>query len=220
MLLLVLPHVIFYLGLCGKKWKRHAGRKGSPCPFTNAPAHNQCRVCGTFVSDRAFHRTCSITTQQNNGNGTTTVTTTTATGWNHCAGCQYLKGQALMVLFLLAMFCLWAYTVIERTLAVTGVGHRDERVRTFNMTLYTLTVLLGLISWATVWCTRRTLLKFTCLTPCGGSSCCCCASPAPTGPSHTADATAPAPAARVTTAASTPPSEVVVVQGVPVCGSV
>lgn len=221
MLLFVLPHILFFFGLCCKRWK-HTGPKGSPCPFTNAPAHNQCRVCRTFVSDRAFHRTCSITSQQNNGNGTVTVTTTTNVGWNHCAGCNFLKGQALMVLFLFGMFCAWAYTVIERTLAVTGVTHRDERVRTFNITLYMLTVVLGVISWAVIWCSRKTLLRYTCLTPCG----CCCAIEGPSAPSRATNAAAAVPAASVITTAATPTAsppaqqDVVVVHGVPVCGSV
>jgi len=169
MLLLVLPNVLFYFGLCCKRWKR-APRPGT-CPFLGGPAPNVCRVCGTHVSDRAFHRTCSVTTEQTHGS-VVTVTTTTSHGWDHCAGCQVLKGHAPIIALLLVMLFLWARTVVERALAVQGITFRDERIRLFNITLYALTVVLGLVGWAVVGCTRHLLLKFTCLLPC----CACVAS--------------------------------------------
>lgn len=245
MMVLVLPLLFFYFGLCRKRWSRQINnRKGAPCPFLDVPAHNRCRACGTYVSDRAFHQTCSFTTQHNNGNGTATVITTTTSGWNHCAGCHTLKGHAVLIAFLVGMLGLWAYTVVERTLAVLGVTHRDERVRSFNVTLYALTIILGLVGWATVWCTRKTLLRFSCLTPCGAL--CCCgssgasgaatrATPSAATSSRAADAAVPVAAVPVATvpvatvpvaampvpvtaAISVPPSAVV--QGVPMCDNV
>lgn len=171
MLILVLPPIFFWCGLCRKRWKRQGQASGGTCPFLGGAATNRCRVCHTWVSDRAFHPTCSLTTQSTNGNVVTT-TTTTEYGWNHCAGCQYVKGQALLIVFLLAMLILWGWAVVERVLAVTGLTHRDERIRFFNSTLYMLTVVMGLIGWATVLCTRKALLKWSCLPPFA----CCCAS--------------------------------------------
>lgn len=231
MSLLVLPPVLFYFGLCFKRWKRV---KGSECPFLGGPALNRCRCCGTHVSERAFHRTCSVTTQQQHGN-VVTVTTTTTHNWDHCAGCHFLKAAGLMIVFLLAMFGVWGYTVVERLLAVLGVTYRDERVWSFNITMYCLTVIVGLVACSMVWCTRKPLLKFTCLTPCG----CCCA----TSSSHEAAArsggprggTAPAPVVvaasiiaphtaeeqgGVAMATTTPAARPPLVAGVPVCSSV
>lgn len=199
MLVLVLPQLLFYFGLCRKRWRRRESRKGDPCPFLpDIAAHNRCRVCGTYVSERAFHRMCSITTQHVTGNGTATVTTATTSGWNHCAGCQALKGHSLLALFLLGMFCLWAYTVIERTLAVLGVTHRDERIRTFSITLYALTVVIGLVGCAAVWFTRKHLLKFTCLSPCGS---CCGENPSPSSRRSVVVLSAAVPSAVVPSAA-------------------
>jgi len=202
MLVLILPNILFYFGLCRKRWKQVGGPQGDVCPFLGGPAHNRCRVCGTFVSDRAFHRTCSLTTQQTQGNIVTT-TTSTAYGWDHCVGCHTLKCKALLIFFLLAMIGLWGYTVVERVLAVLGLTHRDERVRSFNVTMYALTVVTGLISWATVWCTRKTLLRFSCVTPFG---CCTTTNGAACKMQMTTSSAAVAPVVPAVPATATPAS--------------
>lgn len=216
MLFLVLPNIIFYFGLCAKRWTR---AEGNACPFLGGPACNKCRVCGTFVSDRAFHRTCSLTTEQRNGN-VVTVTTSTQHGWDHCAGCQALKGQLLIVLFLLAMLCLWVWAVVERALAVSGITHRDERIRWFNVTMYMLTTVLGLIGWASILCARKMLLQYSCLTPCG---CCFFARPSIKEPALARPAASHGAPVEAERGVSMTPAMPAVVVGVPtmaVCASV
>jgi hypothetical protein len=177
-LFLALPHVCFYLGLCCKRWVRRGG-SGGDCPFTGqSQPLNVCRVCKTRVGDRAFHRSCSITTESTSGN-ITTITTTTTHNWDHCIGCHLIKSQGFTVAILILMTGLWGVTLVERALAAWGLTWRDERVSSYGLIPYWLTAVLGLISWAVVWCHRKTLLKFTCLTPCG----CCFAASSSSGTS-------------------------------------
>ena len=117
-------------------------------------------------------------------------------------------------------------TVVERVLAVTGVTHRDERIYGFNTTLYALTLVCAFISYGIVWCTRKTLLKFTCLTPIG----CCCSAPPSASKSRSVHVTGSVPGVVVATARTAQATSTndggaemvhpTVVTGVPVCGGV
>lgn len=173
LVLAILP-LQFYACLLRRRW-RSAGT--TECPFFDGRACNTCRSCGTRVSDAAFVRTCSVTTQTTNGN-VTTMTTTTTHNWDHCVGCHYLKTSSFNTFILVMMTCLWALTVVERTLAVLAVAPytRDERVNTFGLIPYWLTGFIGLMQLAIIWCNRKALTRWATLVPCCG---CCCPSTRP-----------------------------------------
>jgi len=163
MLLLVLPNLCFYFGLVCKRWKKRP--QNGRCPFTNEPsAHNKCRVCGTRVSNRAFVSSCTTSSSSTSG-GVTTTTISTTYGWDHCVGCHFTKCFLALEIVLIGYFGLWVYTIIERSLAVSGATYRDERIRSLNVTIYALGVILALFGGAYIWCSRKLLLQFTCLTP-------------------------------------------------------